>query len=367
MGIPELKIAFKEVRRKAIDGTAVGVVLLLLKETSLSGLKEYEDIEAVKPDEYKKENLKYIEQAFIGNVQYERVGTILEERAYQPSKVYVYSISSKNTLDKALEEIESLEFNYVCMPEAVAEDNMKITAFVDRLSKEVGYEASAIVVSESPNNKSNVIEFASDNIVDGDNTYKATDMLPFIAGACAGTPMTQSVTYCVVPFLSNIPKKTNQEVSTLVDAGKVTLLKKAGAIRIARGVTSLTAPVGNEGPSFKKIKLVRTYQFINNSIKRVISNHYVGKVSNTYDNKCLLISEIDNFLNELSRDGVIDRDYTVEIDVQANKAYMKEAAIDFSGYSEQQLKEANTGSKVFLAIKLKGVDAMEDFYIKVNV
>ena len=35
--------------------------------------------------------------------------------------------------------------------------------------------------------------------------------------------------------------------------------------------------------------------------------------------------------------------------------------------SDQELKEFNTGSKVFITITLKAIDAMEDFYINVSV
>ena len=34
---------------------------------------------------------------------------------------------------------------------------------------------------------------------------------------------------------------------------------------------------------------------------------------------------------------------------------------------EQEIKEANTGAKVFLSVAIKGVDAMEDFDIEVSV
>ena len=53
--------------------------------------------------------------------------------------------------------------------------------------------------------------------------------------------------------------------------------------------------------------------------------------------------------------------------MDTQKKYLKEIGADVDSMSEQELKEANTKSKVFIAIKLKGVDAMEDFYININV
>ena len=106
---------------------------------------------------------------------------------------------------------------------------------------------------------------------------------------------------------------------------------------------------------------------INNAVKKSITDFYVGKVSNSYDNKCLLISEIKGFLEDLNRSEMIANGFSVNIDMEAQKKYLIEKGVDVKSLSEQELKEFNTGSKVFIVITLKGVDAMEDFYININV
>ncbi|SFE38138.1 phage tail sheath C-terminal domain-containing protein [Peptostreptococcus sp. D1] len=366
MGLTELKISFKEEKRRALEGASTSVALLILKDSTVKGLKEYVSFDQV-TEKYKSDNLMYIEHAFKGNIQDVRVGGVLEERAYTPSKVIVYSIGSDDTLDNALEVLENVEFNYMCMPDATDEvENPKLIAFINKL-KEIGHWADVVIATNNPSNSSSVIEFATDNIKEGSVTYTANKLLPFIVGACAGTPFTQSITYCNVPFITNIPKKTNEELNSLINAGKLVLVKKGGKVRIARGVTSLTGVDGNEGETFKKIKLVRTYKMINNAVKKSITDFYVGKVSNSYDNKCLLISEIKGFLEDLNRSEMIANGFSVNIDMEAQKKYLIEKGVDVKSLSEQELKEFNTGSKVFIVITLKGVDAMEDFYININV
>ncbi|WAW15289.1 phage tail sheath C-terminal domain-containing protein [Peptostreptococcus equinus] len=368
MGIPELKISFMEAKNRDLEGATTGVVLLILKETVLSGFHEYLSIEDVK-EEYTPTNLQYIKDAFMGNVQDIKVGVNnLEARAYTPSKVIVCIINESFTLDKALEECEGYEFNYMCMPDATDEvENPKLIAFIDSLPA-VGYSASLIINTKTPSNKPNIIEFYSTGDVTTETgTYKANQLLPFIAGLCAGTPLTQSITYAVVPFVIAIPKQTSVEISASIDGGKLVLIKKGGVVRIARGVTSLTSTSGAYGSSFKKIKLVRTYNAINNLIKGAITNFYIGKLANTYDNKVLLISEVSNYLESMAKDGIIDKKFLVDIDVEAHKTYLKSVGINYSSFTEQELREANTGSKVFLKIRLRGVDAMEDFYINIVI
>ena len=366
MGLTELKIGFIEEKRRAIEGASTGVVLLLLKETTLTGLKEYTSFDEVK-ENYTETNKKYIEQAFMGNVQDVRNGTLLEQRAYTPTKVMVYALEEAG-LDTVLEELENEEFNYMCMPEATDEggENAKLIEFINNIGS-IGYDASLVCATKTPPNSSNVINFELDEIKEGDITYTANSLLAHICGICAGTPLTQSITYCHENLLTNIVKKTDEENDEAIDAGKLILIKKAGKIRIARGVTSLATTNENEGESFKKIKLVRTYKLIGNSIKKVITEFYVGKVSNSYDNKVLLISEIGNFLKLLNNDSLIEEYYSIDIDLEATKKYLKEQNIDYSSFTEQEIKESDTGSKVFLSLSLKGIDAMEDFNIKINV
>ncbi len=43
---------------------------------------------------------------------------------------------------------------------------------------------------------------------------------------------------------------------------------------------------------FQKIKIVDTLDIIHSDIRKVIIDDYIGKVTNSYDNKCLLIVAI---------------------------------------------------------------------------
>ena len=55
---------------------------------------------------------------------------------------------------------------------------------------------------------------------------------------------------------------------------------------------------------------------------------------------------------------------TVDIDVEANKNYATLKGRDTSSMSEQELRETNTGTNIFLTGTITPVNAMED--LKVN-
>lgn len=368
MGIAELKISFIEAQRKALNGVSTGVVAMILKDTK-EGFFTFE-----KYDE-EDENLKslntvnkgYIKEAFVGNVQDVRVGTALEERAYQPTKVIVCVITDFENIDSALDRFEQEDFNYICIPDGTDAETTKLVEFVKKIDSK-GNSATAVVTSNTDMDNYSVINVVlPDGYTVNGSEFTANKILPTIAGICAGTPLTQSITYANVQMLEKMPKRTDKDISDLIDAGKITFINKAGKVKIARGVTSLKTTDRTIGESFKKIKLVRLYKFINNTIQNTISDYYVGKVGNSYDNKCLLISDIGDFLKSLANQGLIDNKYTVAINIEENKKYLLEKGVDVNSLTEQELKEANTGSKVFLNIAIKGVDAMEDFYININV
>lgn len=118
---------------------------------------------------------------------------------------------------------------------------------------------------------------------------------------------------------------------------------------------------------FQKIKIVDTLDIIHSDIRKVIIDDYIGKVTNSYDNKCLLIVAIKSYLEELEKSALIESDSTVEIDFEAQKSYLKSKGVDLSYMTLQEIKEANTGSKVFLKAKIKVLDAMEDIDLSIEI
>ena len=58
---------------------------------------------------------------------------------------------------------------------------------------------------------------------------------------------------------------------------------------------------------------------------------------------------------------------SVEIDVVANKTYLQESGIDTSDMSDDDLKRAATGDKVFLKAKITILDAIEEITLPITI
>jgi hypothetical protein len=139
-------------------------------------------------------------------------------------------------------------------------------------------------------------------------------------------------------------------------------------VKIARAVNSLTTLTLDKGEDFKKIKLVDTMDMIYSDIKKTTNDTYIGKLPNTYDNKCLLIMAIRAYYESLEDQQLLDRGKnSVDIDIDAQKLYLQSTGVDTSTMSDQQIKEANTRDKIFLSGPIKIVDAIEDFELVVTI
>ena len=104
---------------------------------------------------------------------------------------------------------------------------------------------------------------------------------------------------------------------------------------------------------------------IQQDIRLTIQDKYIGRVSNSYDNKLQLVTAITTYLQSLAKSSLIEADFSVGIDVDAQDAWLKEQGTATAEMSEQEIKEANTDTYVFLQISLTPVDAMEDVTVKI--
>ena len=53
------------------------------------------------------------------------------------------------------------------------------------------------------------------------------------------------------------------------------------------------------------------------------------------------------------------------VDLEAQEVYLKSIGVDTSAMSEQEVKEADTRDKVFLAASVKVLDAIEDINLNI--
>ena len=196
--------------------------------------------------------------------------------------------------------------------------------------------------------------------------YEAEKTAPRIAGLIAGTPMTISCTYAPLSDFDDCTRLTREELDAAVDAGKLVFEWDGDKVKVCRGVNSFVTTADGKGESFKKIKIVEIMDMIQDDIVSTARDSYIGKYANSYDNKCLLITAINAYFAELIRNGLLANG-KCEINLDRQKTYLGGKGIDTSEMSDDEIRQANTGSYVFLKAVISILDAMEDIEMEIYI
>lgn len=352
IGLPSINIAFKEMASTVIARGNTGIVAMILKDATNLGLIEITNALDI-PSGLSDANKKYIELALLGNVT-------------TPSKVKAYVLGASDTTQSALDFLESVEFNYLVMPTAIESDKASIKTFVGKMRSEIKNRVKA-VLSNTDADSEGIVNVTENNVTMKHGKVNSDVFTCVIGGLICGTPLSQSVTYAVPKEVLDIEAKTKAQAENSVKNGELVLIKEANKIRVARGVNSLTTTTAENGELFCKIKLVDTMDLIHNDIRKVCVDRYIGKVSNNYMNKLVLIGAIKGYLDELVLEQLIEADFTVEIDIDAQRTYLKSLGVNVNEMNEQQIKEANTRDKVFLKASVKLIDSMESISLDISL
>lgn len=351
MGLPEIRISFMEKANSAVSRSSRGMVALLLKDNTkdqyLTPLRRWRD---VKKEDWTEGSLKAIELAFKAGPQ-------------RVLAVRIREVDGSTDLKGTLDGLLPLNMDYLAFPAFQAADRETVLAFLHQ-AHEAGKKVKA-VLPDCAADDPHVINFATGSITarweDAQNTvtYTAAEYCSRIAGILAGLPLTRSCTYYELAEV--VDAQTEADPDTAVDAGKLIIIFDGEKYKLARGVTSLTTTSEERPEELKKIKIVEGMDVITHDIYSTYEDDYVGKVSNNYDSKQLFVGAVNEYLRKL--EGSIlngSGDNHVEVDVEKNREWLEKKGTDTTEMTEQEIREADTGSWMFLSGSCRFLDASED-------
>ena len=359
MGAPSINIVFKELATSTIERGDRGIVVLLLKDTVPSTnpivMSTVSDI----PTSLSNENKEQITLAFMGYVN-------------PPKQVIAYVIAEDTTdYTEAQHYLETIKWDYFAFPEIEDTDVTLFAAWIKGLRDNMDKKVKAILPN-CPSDHEGVINYVNSSNKEGDKTYTAKEYCARVAGLIAGTPLTISATYAPLGELDDCDHLTTTEMDTAVDAGKFILMNDGEKVKVVRAVNSLVTTTTDKGKKFKKIKIVDIMDLMHGDIKKTISDKYIGKVTNDYDHKVLLMSAIGGYFEQLELSGLLAKgSSSVYIDLEAQKAYLKAQGYrttdgrGVDGMTTQEIKEANTDDKVFMGAATTILDSMEDVSLNI--
>jgi len=360
MPLPSVIITFQSKAIAAIERGAVGILAVVLKDASVADVTEYklQDVADI-PDTLSATNQGYLEQAFKGTPK-EVKAVVIPDTAADYTDALTY--------------LETIKWNIGCIPGIADLDVPTIATWAKGMRDNKERKIMMVLPDEAADHEAVinfVVEDGADvagNVTVGEDTYTASQYSARIAGLIAGLSLTVAPTFQVLTEVDDVPHITKSEADTKIDAGKFILYHDGEKVKIARGVTSLVTTTETKGADWKKIKIVRILDMIYHDVKSTIEDVYIGKYQNSYENKLLLIAAINAYYETLELARVLDPGKNkCEIDVAAQKAYLRSIGEDVDNMTEQEIKEANTRDKVFLVSTVRPLDAIEDVQLVVNL
>lgn len=355
LGMPRITVDFQELGVSAVNRGDKGIVALIIRDAAQVdpfAIASYSQL----PAGLGQENNEYIRRAFLGYVN-------------PPKKVVVYTAPENGDADlaQALNYMATQDFDYLCGPlNCTAQEAGLISSWVASHRENTGSKAKAVLPNQA-SDKYPIVNFTSTGMKEGEILYTTPAFCSRIAGLLAGTPMRISATYAPVPELSDVDRLSKDALDEAVNRGEFVLFWDGRKVKTGRAVNSLVTTSQGMLDSFKKIKLVEIMDLIRTDIRATAEDDYIGKYANTYENKLLLIAAIRGYFMGLERDELVQTGYTVDLDVDAIEQWLTAKGTDTGDMTAQQLREADTGSYVFLLIKCKILDAIEDIVINVQI
>lgn len=358
-GLPSLTISFKAAAAEVSNRSKRGIVGLILRDAKVSGIHIVRD-EAGIPTELGADNQATVKRALMGSDRGKPSRVILSVMAAETEP------TGNPHLHAALTDLSGQVIDYVAAGGDFVEAELQIIADWVLDQRKLYRPVKAVLPNEAADHFG-IINFATEGIKVGSNTYTATQYCSRIAGILAGIPSDSSATYVTLPEVNSIPSLTPEEQTAAINAGKLILLHDGQKAKIARAVNSLTTIPADGNEDWTKIKIVEGMDLVTYFARTTIEDAWLGVYSNSYDNKMLLVVALQTFLTELEAAGVLVRGSSfADLDLVEQERYLRAQGVDTSKLTDQKLREADTGAMVFLQAGGRFMDAMEDFRLTFN-
>lgn len=355
MGLPEILIEFKQRAQTAVRRSENGIVAVILADDTKTGAGY--------------ESYVYTSAADVNTSQWSTVSRRYFNMLFQgaPNKVLVERTAPDEGYDNALMRLKNKSWNWLAIPGLANDDVETIGSWIiaQRSAKKTFKAVLPCTAAGYNPNDEGIVDFATEGIKVGAYSFTSNEYCLRIAGLLASLPMTESATYQVLAEVDSITESLTPDED--IDGGKLILINDGEKIKVARGVNSLHILSGDKTEDMKKIKIIDGMDLIRDDIRTTFEENYVG-INNIYQNKLVFIAAVNQYFDQLVRQGVLYDEYVnlAEIDADAQRAWLAER-YDVSGYSDDEILKARTGSYVFAKASIQFNDAIEDLRFSISM
>lgn len=215
-----------------------------------------------------------------------------------------------------LAAIEPLVFNVIVTDSVDTSIHATIQAYVDRVRSEgkrvlgvVGEPTSVALATRLTNSaafNSESMHYVGNGFTSANGDLEGYKAAARIAGMIASGAITDSLTHAVVTGGTDlIGALTNAEIVQAIQSGMLVFTFNAQRqIQIEYGINTLVTPAADQDAGWKKIRRVRTRDYLMDSIARTW-DPLVGRINNSPDGRATLIAAAQGIINDMIAIGAL--------------------------------------------------------------
>lgn len=368
IGLPNIDIVFLQKAVSAVLRSERGTALIIVKDDKQTeiGYDVFKFEADITDKKYNADTIKLLKRCFYVNV----------------NKVVVLHVPSKTTAFADIKQVlDRIKYNWACT--TVAEwqtDLVSYTKSRNVISK--GRKVKCVVANVAVADDKHVVNMKGNFVHEADaaagTNVKMIDYLPRITSILANLPMNRSITYYELEdldYVDNSYVTAEKDVNKWTDEGWLLLINddEDNVVRVGRGVNTLTTFTSTDTEDMRKIIIVESMDLIQEDLYSTFKKYYVGKYKNHLDNQYLFISSVNAYFKSLTKvvnGEILDPEYDNHafVDVENQRqAWLSVGKTEAEDWDEAKVKEMSFKSTVFIAAKVKILDAMEDLSFQITM
>ncbi len=278
---------------------------------------------------------------------------ILVKEALKGAKtIIIYNLGSEHSAEditNALTALKTVQFNVMAYPyDGTGYDANKLTiaTWVKSMRDDEGKKIQTVFANYEADSEASINVTQGVKLSDG-TSLTAPQAVAWVSGITAGAGINKSNTgRKYAGAVDIVPRMTKSEMEAAVTAGKfIFKVDSAQNVTALYDINSLITETAEKGKMFKKNRVVRTLDGINNDVVEIFESNYAGKINNNADGRSLLRATLIEYFNELQRLNAI-QNFTAE---------------------DITVSSGNDSDAVVIDCYIQPVDSVEKIYITVNL
>lgn len=233
----------------------------------------------------------------------------------------------------------------------IGTDDKIIKLIVDFVREQREYEEKKIVgvVAATANtfDYEGIIAVKNGVILSDGTVLPKEKAVAWVASATAGAQVDQSNTFAAYEGASDVDiRMTNAQVEESINNGLFVFTPRSGKVVAEYDINTLTTYTDEKPKDFRKNKVIRVLDAINNDIVSIFEANFSGKIQNNRSGRNLLKGRLIEYMNGMQEMGAVEN--FVPDDIVISKGTDKDAVLITLG-----VQPTDTVDKIYMNVEVK--------------